>query len=40
MIYCVIPSDLADELQELLSEHYAARRSVEVIVERREVDTI
>jgi hypothetical protein len=35
MIYCVIPPELADELFDKLTEHYADNPNVTVIVDRR-----
>ncbi len=35
MIYCVIPSELEDELYAKLVEHYRDNPNVEVIVDRR-----
>ncbi len=36
MIYCVIPSELVDELYDKMVEYYADNPNVTVIVERRE----
>jgi hypothetical protein len=38
MIYCVVPTALADELYPKLVEHYSGDENVTVIVERREFD--
>lgn len=38
MIYCVIPTELADELYDRLVEHYRANPNVQVIVDRRSSD--
>jgi hypothetical protein len=38
MIYCVIPSDLADELFDKLTAYYAGDDNVKVIVDRRSGD--
>lgn len=38
MIYCVIPTELADELYDRLVEHYRANPNVQVIVDRRSED--
>lgn len=38
MIYCVIPSELADELFDKLSAYYADDENVKVIVDRRSGD--
>ena len=38
MIYCVIPTELADELYDKLVEHYRANPNVQVIVDRRSAD--
>ena len=38
MIYCVVPTALADELLSKLTEHYGDDENVEVIVERRKFD--
>jgi hypothetical protein len=36
MIYCVIPTELADELYDKMVEYYKDNPNVTVIVERRE----
>ena len=36
MIYCVIPTELADELFDKLTEYYKDNPNVTVIVDRRE----
>jgi hypothetical protein len=36
MIYCVIPSELEDELFDKMVEYYKDNPNVEVIVDRRE----
>ncbi len=36
MIYCVIPSELKDELFDKMVEYYKDNPNVEVIVDRRE----
>ena len=38
MIYCVIPTELADELYDRLVEHYRSNPNVQVIVDRRSED--
>jgi hypothetical protein len=38
MIYCVIPTELADELYDRLVEHYRSNPNVQVIVDRRSQD--
>jgi hypothetical protein len=38
MIYCVVPTPLADELYPKLVEHYEGDENVTVIVDRREAD--
>lgn len=38
MIYCVIPTELADELYDRLVDHYRTNPNVEVIVDRRSGD--
>ena len=38
MIYCVIPTELADELYDRLVEHYRANPNVQVIINRRSED--
>lgn len=38
MIYCVIPTELADELYDKLVEHYSSNPNVQVIVDRRSSD--
>ena len=38
MIYCVIPTELADELYDRLVEHYRNNPNVQVIVDRRAAD--
>ena len=38
MIYCVIPTELEDELYDRLVEHYRANPNVQVIVDRRSDD--
>jgi hypothetical protein len=38
MIYCVIPTELADELYDRLVEHYRTNPNVQVIVDRRSED--
>lgn len=38
MIYCVIPTELADELYDRLVEHYRSNPNVQVIVDRRSGD--
>jgi hypothetical protein len=38
MIYCVIPTELADELYDKLVEHYLSNPNVQVIVDRRGND--
>lgn len=38
MIYCVIPTELADELYDKLVEHYRSNPNVQVIVDRRSSD--
>ncbi|MCW2921258.1 MAG: hypothetical protein JWL76_1132 [Thermoleophilia bacterium] len=38
MIYCVIPTELADELYDRLVEHYRANPNVQVIIDRRSED--
>ena len=38
MIYCVVPTALADELFDKLTEYYRDDENVEVIVERRRFD--
>lgn len=38
MIYCVIPTELADELYDRLVEHYRDNPNVQVIVDRRTSD--
>jgi hypothetical protein len=38
MIYCVVPTALADELLPRMEERYKDDDNVEVIVERREFD--
>lgn len=38
MIYCVVPTALADELFEKLTSYYDDDDNVEVIVERRRFD--
>lgn len=38
MIYCVIPTELADELYDRLVEHYQSNPNVQVIVDRRSAD--
>ncbi len=38
MIYCVIPTELADELYDRLVEHYQTNPNVQVIVDRRSSD--
>ncbi len=35
MIYCVVPPELADELFEKLTEHYADDANVTVIIDQR-----
>ena len=36
MIYCVVPPELADELFDKLTEHYAGDPNVTVIVDQRK----
>jgi hypothetical protein len=36
MIYCVVPPELADELFDKLTEHYAEDPNVTVIVDQRK----
>jgi hypothetical protein len=36
MIYCVVPPELADELFDKLTAHYAADSNVTVIVDQRK----
>ena len=36
MIYCVVPPELADELFDKLTEHYADDANVTVIVDQRK----
>lgn len=38
MIYCVVPPELADELFEKLTEHYAGDPNVTVIVDQRKTE--
>jgi hypothetical protein len=38
VIYCVVPTELADELYPKLTEHYRDDANVTVIVERRSFD--
>jgi hypothetical protein len=38
MIYCVVPTEMADELYPRLVKHYAGDDNVTVIVERRRAD--
>ncbi|MDQ3409746.1 MAG: hypothetical protein M3469_07190 [Actinomycetota bacterium] len=38
MIYCVVPTALADELYDKLVAHYADEPDVEVIVDRRTAE--
>ena len=38
MIYCVIPTELADELYDRLVDHYEANPNVQVIIDRRSSD--
>ena len=38
MIYCVIPTELADELYDKLVDHYSSNPNVQVIVDRRSSD--
>jgi hypothetical protein len=38
MIYCVVPTALADEMYPTLVEHYKDNENVTVIVERRKFD--
>jgi hypothetical protein len=38
MIYCVIPTELEDELYDKLVEHYQSNPNVQVIVDRRSAD--
>lgn len=38
MIYCVVPTALADELYDKLVAHYADDPDVEVIVDRRSAE--
>jgi hypothetical protein len=38
MIYCVIPTELADELYDRLVDHYSSNPNVQVIVDRRSED--
>ncbi len=38
MIYCVIPTELADELYDRLVDHYRSNPNVQVIVDRRSED--
>jgi hypothetical protein len=38
MIYCVIPTELADELYDRLVDHYRTNPNVQVIVDRRSSD--
>lgn len=38
MIYCVIPTELADELYDRLVQHYQANPNVQVIIDRRSGD--
>lgn len=38
MIYCVIPTELADELYDRLVDHYRDNPNVQVIVDRRSSD--
>ena len=38
MIYCVIPTELADELYDRLVDHYRSNPNVQVIVDRRIED--
>lgn len=38
MIYCVIPTELADELYDQLVDHYRSNPNVQVIVDRRSSD--
>lgn len=37
-IYCVVPQDLAEELHDLLREHFSYDRAIVVVVERRRDD--
>jgi hypothetical protein len=36
MIYCVVPPELADELFDKLTEHYAGDPNVKVIIDQRK----
>ena len=38
MIYCVVPPELADELFEKLTQHYADDENVTVIIDQRSGD--
>lgn len=38
VVYCLIPADLADQLHELLREHYADLPDVDVVVEMRRAE--
>ena len=38
MIYCVIPTELEDELYDRLVDHYRDNPNVQVIVDRRSAD--
>lgn len=38
MIYCVIPTELADELYDRLVDHYRSNPNVQVIIDRRSDD--
>jgi RNA polymerase sigma-70 factor (ECF subfamily) len=38
VVYCIVPSELAGELHDILRKHYKRDREVEVVVERRAHD--